>query len=114
MAAKKKISAKEIMVDLKEGMSDSDLMGKYGLSFQSLQELFTKLIDAKLATKAYFEKRAMKQATGRRPKGDKTKTCSFCGYSGDQAFQKCPRCGEDSTEWLDTAELTDILSSSFE
>ena len=113
MAAKKKISAKAIMVDLKQGMSDSELMEKYGLSFQALQELYTKLIDAKLATKAYFEKRAMKRATGR-SKEQKSKTCSFCGYSSKESFKKCPRCGEDSTEWLDTAELTDILSSSFE
>lgn len=113
VAPKKKISAKAVMVDLKEGMSDSDLMGKYGLSFQSLQDLFTKLIEAKLATKGYFQKRAMRQATGR-SREQKTKTCSFCGYSSQGSFKKCPRCGEDSTEWLDTAELTDILSSSFE
>lgn len=113
MAARKKISAKAIMVDLKEGLSDSELMGKYGLSFQSLQDLFAKLINAKLATRAYFEKRAMRQATGR-SKEQKAKTCSFCGYSALEPFKKCPRCGEDATEWLDTAELTDILSSSFE
>lgn len=113
MAVKKKISAKAIMTDLKAGSTDAELMDKYGLTFQGLQDLFKKLIEAKLATQAYFDKRAMRHTPGK-PKEKKTKTCSFCGFSSTDPFKKCPRCGEDSTEWLDTAELTDILSSSFE
>ena len=35
----KKISAKAIMTDLKVGMSDTELMEKYNISFQGLQDL---------------------------------------------------------------------------
>ena len=109
----KKISAKAIMGDLKDGLSDSDLMHKYGISFQGLQDLFSKLVEANLATRAYFEKRTVNQAM-LRPKEDKARTCPYCGFSSDQQFTTCPRCGQDVTEWLDTVELTKILTGSFE
>jgi len=107
--APRKISAKSIMEDLKAGMADSDLMEKYKLSFQGLQDLFSKLVQANLATDAYFSKRAMKQAS--RPlEKEKNPTCPYCGYSAAEKFVRCPRCGQDTTEWLDTVELTKILS----
>lgn len=109
----KKISAKAIMADLNAGLSDSALMQKYGISFQGLQDLFSKLVEAKLATKTYFEKRALGQA-GNRPKEDKLRTCPYCGFSSRNEFKQCPRCGQDITEWLDTMELTKILTGSFE
>lgn len=109
----KKISAKAIMSDLKAGLSDSELMHKYGISFQGLQDLFSKLMEAKLATKAYFEKRAVTQAM-LHPKEDEARTCPYCGFSSDDQFTRCPRCGQDVTEWLDTVELTKILTGSFE
>ena len=107
--APRKISAKSIMEDLKAGMADPDLMEKYKLSFQGLQDLFSKLVQAKLATDAYFSKRAMKQAS-RPAEKEKNRTCPYCGYSAAEQFVRCPRCGQDTTEWLDTVELTKILS----
>ncbi|MGB6067068.1 MAG: hypothetical protein WBG50_19855 [Desulfomonilaceae bacterium] len=109
----KKISAKAIMTDLKAGMSDTELMEKYEISFQGLQDLFGKLIDAKLATRAYFDKRAGKQV-GLLNKKDTTRTCPYCGYSSADPFKRCPRCHNDADEWLDTVELTKILTGSFE
>jgi lipopolysaccharide biosynthesis regulator YciM len=109
----KKISAKAIMVDLKAGLSDSQLMTKYGLSFQGLQDLFSKLVNAGLATKAYFEKRALQHA-GSPQMSKKVKTCPYCGFSSEESFVKCPRCKQDTTEWLDTVELTKILTGSFD
>lgn len=109
----KKINAKAIMTDLKDGLSDADLMDKYGLSFQGLQALFSKLVDAKLATQAYFDKRAMRQV-GAHPAKDEVTTCPYCGFSADKKFDKCPRCNQDTSEWLDTVELTKILTGSFD
>lgn len=111
--AQKKINAKAIMTDLKDGLSDGQLMEKYGLSFQGLQDLFSKLTEAKLATPAYFEKRAMKQTKGSAEGNDPT-TCPYCGYSSDASFDRCPQCNQDTSEWLDTVELTKILTGSFE
>lgn len=98
------------MADLKADLSDSQLMEKYGLSFQGLQDLFAKLIQAKLATETYFQKRAMKLAV-RPANEEKTgSSCPYCGYQGSADFTHCPRCKQDVSEWLDTVELTKILS----
>jgi hypothetical protein len=43
---KKKISAKDAVADIRSGMSDADLMGKYVLSNAGLQSLFDKLVTA--------------------------------------------------------------------
>jgi hypothetical protein len=107
----KKISAKAIMTDLRAGMSNSQLMSKYGISFQGLHDLFDKLITAGLATQSYFDKRAMNQSGGQ-PK-DKVRTCPYCGFIGDAPFRECPRCHQDVSDWLDTMELTNILTGSF-
>lgn len=104
-----KISAKAITQDLKAGLTDADLMKKYGLSFQALRDLFAKLIEAKIATKDYFEKRTLKQAPlSSAP--SKPRVCPYCGHQAETAFVRCPKCDQDTTEWLDTVELTKILS----
>ncbi len=41
------VKAKEIVNDLRDGMVDSQLMEKYGLSPKGLQSVFKKLVDAK-------------------------------------------------------------------
>lgn len=97
------------MADLKAEMSDGQLMEKYGLSFQGLQDLFAKLIEAKLATETYFQKRALKQPS-RAVEKQSGSTCPYCGYEAEESFKHCPRCKQDVSEWLDTVELTKILS----
>jgi predicted Zn-ribbon and HTH transcriptional regulator len=110
-APPRKISAKAVLTDLKEGLSDAQLMERYGLSFQGLQDLFSKLIGAKLVTQQYLDNRAKKfaGAMGAKPVAKKT-TCSFCGYQQAEKFARCPRCDHEVTEWLDTVELTKIFS----
>jgi hypothetical protein len=110
--AEKKISAKAIMIDLKGGLTDGELMQKYGLSFQGLQNIFEKLVEAKLATSAYFEKRAM-QAMAPRQKEENVSVCPHCGLSQKVSFKVCPRCDMEVSEWLNTSELTDILAGGF-
>jgi hypothetical protein len=108
----KKISAKAIMADLKAGSSDTELMKKYAISYNGLQDIFSKLVEAGLATKAYFDKRALKQSSVLSPEGS-TRTCPHCGYSGATPFTRCPRCEQEVSEWLNTVELTNILTGSF-
>jgi len=43
---KPKISAKELIADIRAGMDDPALMKKYGLAAQGLQSIFNKLIAA--------------------------------------------------------------------
>ena len=105
----RKISAKAVMADLKAEMNDQQLMDKYGLSFEGLQDLFSKLMGANLVTQTYLDNRAMKQALAPPDKRKKT-TCPYCGHEEEDKFVKCPRCNQDITEWLDTVELTKILT----
>lgn len=44
---KKRIRVKDILVDIRSGMSEFDLMTKYGLSSRGLQSTFRKLVAAK-------------------------------------------------------------------
>jgi len=45
-SVKKTVSVDEIVVDLKRGMSDEDLMTKYRLSEDGLKKLFAALLSA--------------------------------------------------------------------
>jgi|WetSurMetagenome_2_1015567.scaffolds.fasta_scaffold383259_1 hypothetical protein len=51
----KHIQAKEIVADIRNGLSDSDIMQKYGLTETGLQKLFRSLLDKKWLTPAEFE-----------------------------------------------------------
>jgi len=101
------------MIDLKDGLSDYELTEKYGLSPQGLQEIFAKLIKAKLATVTYFEKRALSQPV-KRVEAEKTRKCTHCGYQNQIENQRCDRCGQEIEQWLDTVTLTKILTGSLE
>jgi TPR repeat protein len=54
---KKKISAKEIVGDIRAGATDEFLMKKYGISEKALQGLFQKLVAAKFLTQADVDRR---------------------------------------------------------
>ncbi len=108
----KKISAKAIMADLRAGSSDTDLMKKYDISYSALQDIFSKLMEAGLATQAYFNKRTLKQSPALTSENS-TRTCPHCGFSSATSFTKCPRCEQEVSDWLNTVELTNILTGSF-
>jgi hypothetical protein len=110
--AVRKISAKSIMADLRAGSSDTELMKKYDISYGALQDIFSKLMVAGLATQAYFNKRALKQSPALQSENS-TRTCPHCGFSSASPFTKCPRCEQEVSEWLNTVELTNILTGSF-
>ncbi|MBI5570648.1 MAG: hypothetical protein HY914_11950 [Desulfomonile tiedjei] len=47
---RRKISAKQVLADIRSGMDDESLMTRYNLSHRQLQSLFRKIIGAGLAT----------------------------------------------------------------
>lgn len=47
---KRKLKAQEFLKDVKQGMSDNELMGKYLLSRRALQSALRQLIELRLAT----------------------------------------------------------------
>ncbi len=50
MSAKRVVNAKDIVEDIRAGMSDKDLMTKYRLSSKGRQSAFTKLINNRIVT----------------------------------------------------------------
>ncbi|MGB6065389.1 MAG: ankyrin repeat domain-containing protein [Desulfomonilaceae bacterium] len=51
MQEKRTLPVKQVLADIRSGMSPDDLMGKYGLSTKSLQGLFKKLTESGLLSK---------------------------------------------------------------
>lgn len=51
------VSAREILADLAEGLSDQELMVKHRLSFKGLESMFRKMVEAGLMTKSELGQR---------------------------------------------------------
>ncbi|MEW6348038.1 MAG: hypothetical protein AB1646_03190 [Thermodesulfobacteriota bacterium] len=88
--AKRKITANEVLNDLREGLDDFALMKKYQLSAQGLQSLFNKMINSGAITPTELEDRITPL--------EKTVElglffCSACGNTESNEFTTCPRCG---------------------
>jgi hypothetical protein len=66
MKETRSIRAKEIIEDIRSGVSDEDLMQKYNLSPKSLNKVFTKLLDAQALQPEdfYFRGSYMDEQTG--------------------------------------------------
>ncbi len=88
--AKRKITAREVLRDIRSGLSDPDLMEKYTLSAQGLQSVFNKLVTARVITQAELDDRV--------PITERTVDlglyiCPACGNIQGKEFTICPRCG---------------------
>ena len=87
---KRKITAREVVKDIRAGADDQTLMKKYQLSAQGLQSVFGKLVKAGAITSTEVEERV--------PITERTVDlglyiCPACGNIQDKAFDECPRCG---------------------
>jgi uncharacterized membrane protein (DUF485 family) len=87
---KRKITARELLADVKQGLGDPALMEKYKLSAQGLQSVFQKLVKAGLMTQAELD--------SRNPSSERTVDiglyiCTACGNIQSKEFTTCPRCG---------------------
>ncbi len=94
MAKKKRaINFKAFADDVKEGMTDSDLMGKYTLSHTQLDRVFEKLLDAGRLQLADIEGRG----SGFEATVQVAFTCASCGALKFFDSSKCPECGYDDS-----------------
>jgi hypothetical protein len=87
---KRKITAREVLRDIRSGLSDQDLMEKYTLSAQGLQSVFHKLVNAGVITQPELDDRV--------PITERTVDlglfiCPACGNIQGTEFAVCPRCG---------------------
>jgi rubrerythrin len=103
----KEVNAHEAARDIRSGMSNSDLMKKYGISPSGLEGLFEKLVGEALIMPSELQFRLSSLAgmanTIHSGNGRKTKTesppeqeawtCPACGRSQAQEYEECPVCG---------------------
>jgi hypothetical protein len=94
---RRKITARDILNDVKAGMSDPALMAKYNLSAQGLDGVFRKLVAGKHLTQRELDDRT--------PFSERTVDvgiyiCPACGHMPGQEFSTCPRCGFSFPEHL--------------
>jgi hypothetical protein len=87
---KRRITAREILADVRTGAGDPALMEKYKLSAQGLQSVFNKLLRAGVLTQQELDDRV--------PMSQRTvdlglNICRACGHIEAKEFTKCPRCG---------------------
>lgn len=121
MAEKKTVSAREVAADIRAGATDESLMKKYGVSEKGLQNLFQKLVTAKVLTQAKLA--ARKLATDdmrdfRGKEGEEKSTfphpashpaepaskCPACDMPLSEASEACPRCGVIFSKFKDRPE----------
>ncbi len=101
---KQKISAKELISDIRAGMDDSALMKKHGLSVQGLQSAFNKLVEAKALKQSDLDNRV--------PLAEKTVDiawkCPACGKPQMREFDECPDCGVIASKFRKQESLRNI------
>jgi hypothetical protein len=95
--AKRKITGRDVLKDIKAGMDDPALMDKYKLSSQGLQSVFSKLVNAGVLTEAELDSRV--------PISERTVDlglyiCPACGNIQAREFTECSRCGFVSPAYL--------------
>jgi tetratricopeptide (TPR) repeat protein len=105
---KKKLSAKEVVADIRAGAADEFLMKKYGISDKGLQSLFQKLIAAKVLIQADLDRRAsvveeveaviiaedeVKPVPTTSTSTQAVFRCPACNMPQGKEFDVCPQCG---------------------
>jgi len=94
---KRKVSAREILLDMRSGMNDAELKQKHGLSDTSFESVMHKLGAAGLLTKAELQKRAKSAgAPGKSSRGESEPTpapCPSCNSAVPAGMTECPACG---------------------
>lgn len=87
---KPRINAADALADIREGMPDTQIMEKYGLSARGLQSLFGKLKTARLITEEELDRRA---SLSERTVDLTVFRCPACNMPQFQEFKECPQCG---------------------
>lgn len=103
--AKRKISARQVVQDIRAGMDDSRLRQKYGLTDQGLNKLHERLLEKGLLSRSEIvaQRSGPESASRRRPvprpqrpavpKPIDPWTCPLCGADFSERFEECPKCG---------------------
>ncbi len=87
---KRKITARDILKDIRAGVDDSVLMKRYSLSAQGLQSVFNKMVQARIVSEEELDARVPLSA---RTVDIGLFICPACGNIRGKEFTECPRCG---------------------
>jgi hypothetical protein len=94
--AKRKIKATAMVHDIREGLSDSQLIEKYGLTSRGLQYIFRRLVQAGLMTDLeFFERSKLTESDLFRAFSDHSSEvirCPDCGQSLSEQGEECIFC----------------------
>lgn len=95
-AAKRKISAKEFVSDVRSGMNEAELKQRYELSDDALKKVFSRLAAAGFLTEDEIPRRSEETMGGARSshrEQDPSWRCPSCGAAQAKAVEECPECG---------------------
>ena len=102
---KPKVSAKEVLSDIRSGMTLSDLKHKYGLSDKGAESLFRKLVAKGLVTEEELPKSlgpdSVQEGLPREKKENSVWRCPACGAPQDAQLAECPICGVVAAKFLE-------------
>lgn len=94
--AKRKASARQVITDLRAGLSNDELMEKYNISPELLRYVLKRLVEAKLMTELqYYERMDLTESDLFRAfsdKPDKVLNCPHCGAQLADDGQECRFC----------------------
>ena len=89
---KRELSAKEILADIKAGMSDSELMQKHHLSEKGLESAFTKLVEMRALKQAELQNRiSTPESTSKEPPQEVSEITEDTDKREDEAFPGWPK-----------------------
>ena len=86
---KKTVKAKEVLADIRDGLSDPALMEKYKLSEKGLESLLNKLVDAGVLAQAERDDRNSAGPADI----EMAWKCPACGFAQRREYAECPECG---------------------
>jgi hypothetical protein len=98
-----KISAREIISDVKSGLSDSELESKYNISPDALQYVLRRLVDAGLITQLELYERTTL-----------TKSDVLRALAAEEHVFKCPICGKTIPTHMDECPHCEIITQKLE
>lgn len=96
-SGKRKVSAREILADIRSGMTEPQLRHKYGLSDRSMESVYRKLVAAgALTAEEARDLRPSSKPVGHPPVEEPPSSswqCPACGVSRPSETAECPACG---------------------
>lgn len=102
---KRKIKAKQIVEDVKTGLTDMQIMAKHELSPNELANVLEKLVHLELISQRELDQRN----SARRPEAEPLMVCPACGKQYEKDFTQCPECGfTDEHETVSRPAAADI------